>query len=106
VMIENRGRVLANRTSADGTRYFELKAIDLAGLTEAQILQRLNPAPVTATQGVRKFESVVDLPTPVVIYTSDKQPVNIGTVTVQGPVKNLEVHANIVSSDLTIVRRK
>jgi hypothetical protein len=106
VMIENRARVLANRASAGGTRYFEVRSSDLAGKTPDQVIQRLSPSVISQGEFVRKVELVVDLQRPLTIVTNGSQPVNIGTASFQGNVANVEVHANIISSDITIISKK
>ena len=104
VMIENRAKVLGNRTTASGTRYFAVKDSDLVGKKPEEIVQSLAPAAIQAGDGVKKMEVLVNLQKPITLYTNADQPAYIGTVVAQAAgLRQIEVHSSIFTNDLTIV---
>ncbi len=104
-LIRNRAEVDKGRISAAGVKYISVNDSDLRGLTAQQELQRLTPSVITASDRVRSVELVIDLSKPITVVTSSRQPVMVGTVTVQGKdVHNITVDENI-TADITVIRK-
>jgi hypothetical protein len=105
VMIENRARVLLDKVDGSGTRYFSVKDSDLAGKTPEEVAKRLSPTPVI--QGnVKKVDVAVDLERPRILYTDGKVPLAIGTTTIEGNVKDVDIRTSIILNDVTIKKRQ
>ena len=106
VMVRNRARVFKDRISADGTRYFYVGNSDLRGLTPAQVLQRLSPTAISAGDHVREMDIVVDLHTPLTVFTKPGQPIYVGTAQVEGTgVESITVHSLILTDGITIISK-
>ena len=107
VMIENRARVLGNRLSASGTRYFAVTDADLVGKTPDEVLRRLSPPVITAVGGLRQIDIVVDLQRPITLFPTADQPANVGTAVVQSSgFNNIAVNSIITGAQLTVIPKK
>lgn len=108
VMVKNRARVYGNQIRPNGTEYFYASDSDLAGKTEAEIIQRLSPPPVRAGDGTRDMEIVVELKHPLTLYTDGSTEPNIGTAVIQGSpsARPIEVHSYIFGADLTVINKR
>ena len=104
-MIENRSVVLKDKADGSGTRYFYVKDSDLAGKTQAEIVQRLTPIAVTPQQKVKTMDVVVDVERPLFVTTEGKQPFTIGTTIVEGNVKDLRVNSDIKLGEVKITKK-
>jgi len=105
VMIQNRARVLGDRASANGTRYFSARDLDVAGKSSAEVLKRLSPPPVNSSDGIRKVEAVIELRHPLTVVSQSRDPILIGTTVVRGPVHSLEVITSIIKSEIKIIQK-
>src|SRR4051812_29229631 len=56
VMIKHRARVLRDRLTASGVRYWSLSDADLAGKRPDEILQRLSPSAINVGDRIREMD--------------------------------------------------
>jgi hypothetical protein len=103
-LIENRARTLGNQLSASRTRYFAVTDADLRGLSPEAALARLAPPPVTAADGVRNLNIVINLTHPITLASPPTQPVTIGTAIIDGAgIRNIHVQTYIFAPGLTVL---
>jgi len=106
VLVKNRARVFADRVSASGVRYWSLVNSDLNGKTPDQVLQRLSPTAIRASDHVREMDIVVDLKEPLTVFTKPGQSFSIGTAQVDGArVHSITVTSIISTNGLTIISK-
>lgn len=106
VMVRNRARVFGDQISADGTRYFYVGDSDVRGKTPDQVLQRLSPTAISAGDHVRQIDIVVNLNTPLTVFTKPGQPIYIGTAQVEGAgIQSITVNAMILTDGITIISK-
>lgn len=106
VMVRNRARVLGDRLSADGTRYFSVADSDLRGKTPDQVLQRLSPSAISTGDHVRQIDIEVNLNTPLTVFTKPGQSIDIGTAQVDGAgVHSITVNSMILTDGITIISK-
>src|SRR5437868_13837583 len=61
VMLRNRARVFRGRLTASGAKYWSLTDTDLAGKRPDQVLERLSPTAIKASDGAREMNILLDL---------------------------------------------
>jgi hypothetical protein len=105
-LIKSRAKALGNTGSPAGTRYWVATDADLARLrgNPTAVLQRLAGPELSADDGVRRVEVLVELHHPTTIRSAAEQSVNIGTTTINGsaPRRGLDVHSSIFASGVTV----
>ncbi|SRR5579885_750412 len=104
VMIRNRARVFRDRLTASGAKYWALTDYDLAGKTPDQVLQRLSPSAIKASDGVREMNIVVALRKPLTVFAKAGEPISLGTADVEGAdVRSISVKSTISINGVNIV---
>ena len=90
--VKNRARSLAGELSGSATRYWAVTDVDLEDLSSrAEKLARLLPPPVTAGNGIRRYEVVVDTRNPLFFDLARHEVARVGTVEVQRGSARVEV---------------
>lgn len=103
VMTRNRARTLGDQATATGDRYFSVTDLDLQGKSNEEIVQRLAPKEVMASEGVRRLHIVVDVERPLTIRATGN--VSAGTAVIDRAVRHVEINSTVRVNQLKVIAK-
>lgn len=106
VMIRNRAKVFRDRLTASGKKYWSLTDSDLIGKPPDQVLQRLSPSAIKASDGIREMNIVVDLRKPLTVFAGAGELISLGTAEVEGAdLRSISVKSTISTNGVKVVSK-